>query len=29
MGESRYRNLLESIDEPIPLADAFHSHLMA
>jgi len=28
MGESRYRNLLESIDEPAPLADAFHSHLI-
>jgi hypothetical protein len=28
MGESRYRNLLESIDEPFPLADAFHSHLI-
>jgi predicted AAA+ superfamily ATPase len=28
MGESRYRNLLESIDEPVPLADAFHSHLI-
>jgi predicted AAA+ superfamily ATPase len=28
MGETRYRNLLESIDEPVPLADAFHSHLI-
>jgi hypothetical protein len=28
MGETRYRNLLESIDEPFPLADAFHSHLI-
>jgi len=28
MGESRYRNLLESIDEPFPLADAFHSDLI-
>ena len=28
MGESRYRKLLESIDEPFPLADAFHSHLI-
>ncbi|MBT8364408.1 MAG: ATP-binding protein [Deltaproteobacteria bacterium] len=28
MGETRYRKLLESIDEPSPLADAFHSHLI-
>jgi predicted AAA+ superfamily ATPase len=28
MGESRYRKLLETIDEPVPLAEAFHSHLI-
>ncbi len=28
MEESRYRRLLESIDEPVPLADAFHSRLI-
>jgi len=28
MGESRYRKLLETVDAPIPLADAFHSHLI-
>ncbi len=28
MGESRYRKLLESVDEPAPLAEAFHSHLI-
>ena len=27
MGESRYRNMLESIDAPVPLNDAFHSRL--
>jgi predicted AAA+ superfamily ATPase len=28
MGETRYRKLLESIDEPFPLSDAFHLHLI-
>ena len=28
MGESRYRNLLETVEEPVPLAEAFHSHLI-
>lgn len=28
MGESRYRKLLEKVDEPTPLAEAFHSHLI-
>jgi len=28
MGESRYRKLLETIEEPVPLAEAFHSHLI-
>ncbi len=28
MGESRYRKLLESIDRPEPLPEAFHSHLI-
>jgi hypothetical protein len=28
MGESRYRNLLEDIETPTPLAEAFHSHLV-
>lgn len=27
-GEKRYRRLLESIDSPIPIADAFHLHLL-
>ena len=29
MGESRYRNLLEDIETPTPLAEAFHLHLSA
>jgi predicted AAA+ superfamily ATPase len=28
MGESRYRKLLKDVDSPIPLAEAFHSHLI-
>jgi predicted AAA+ superfamily ATPase len=28
MGESRYRELLETVDRPVPLAEAFHSHLV-
>jgi len=28
MGESRYRKLLENIDRPDPLPEAFHSHLI-
>lgn len=28
MGESRYRQMLESIDEMVPLTEAFHSHLI-
>ncbi|MDJ0812045.1 MAG: AAA family ATPase [Desulfobacterales bacterium] len=28
MGESRYRQLLEKISEPIPLSEAFHAHLV-
>jgi predicted AAA+ superfamily ATPase len=28
MGESRYRQLLENISEPIPLSKAFHDHLI-
>lgn len=28
MGETRYRELLETIDNPVPLAIAFHSHLI-
>ena len=28
MGESRYRKLLETVDKPVPLAEAFHSHLI-
>jgi predicted AAA+ superfamily ATPase len=28
MGESRYRQLIENISEPIPLSKAFHEHLV-
>jgi predicted AAA+ superfamily ATPase len=28
IGKSRYRNLLEDIETPTPLAEAFHSHLV-
>ena len=28
MGESRYRQLLENISEPVPLSEAFHVHLI-
>ena len=28
MGETRYRKLLEAVDKPVPLAEAFHSHLI-
>ncbi len=28
MGESRYREMLESIDKPAPLPEGFHSHLL-
>ena len=28
MGESRYRKLLENIDELVPLTEAFHLHLI-
>jgi predicted AAA+ superfamily ATPase len=28
MGESRYRQLIEDISEPIPLSKAFHDHLL-
>lgn len=28
IGESRYRQLLENLDEPVPLPGAFHSHLI-
>jgi hypothetical protein len=28
MGESRYRKLLENIDAPVPIAEAFHLHLI-
>ena len=28
MGESRYRKLLKDVDLPIPLGEAFHSHLI-
>ena len=28
MGESRHRNLLENVEEPVPLVEVFHSHLI-
>jgi predicted AAA+ superfamily ATPase len=28
MGESRYRKLLDTVDKPVPLSEAFHSHLI-
>lgn len=28
IGEARYRKLLETVDKPVPIAEAFHSHLI-